>query len=67
MVQFSRFLPMLKMTQFSGPVQVHYEYSGLGGAEHGNARLDVPKVEVVTKMKRDVEFYRARMRDAGLR
>ncbi len=66
MVQFSRFLPMLKKAQFSGPVQVHYEYSGLGGAEHGNAKLDLPKAEVVARMKRDVDFYRARMRDAGL-
>jgi L-ribulose-5-phosphate 3-epimerase len=66
MVQFPRFLSMLKKAQFSGPVQVHYEYAGLGGAEHGNARLDTPKAEVVAKLKRDVDFYRVRLREAGL-
>ena len=66
MVQLPRFLSMLKKAQFSGPVQVHYEYSGLGGAEHGNAKLDLPKAEVVARLKRDVDFYRARLREAGL-
>lgn len=67
MVQFAKFLALLKAAGFSGPVQAHYEYTGLGGAEHGNAKLDMPKAEVVARMKRDLEFYRARLEEAGLR
>ena len=66
MVNFPKFLGILKTSQFTGPVQVHYEYSGLGGAEHGNAKLDVPKADVIAKMKRDTDYYRARLREAGL-
>ncbi len=66
MVQFPRFLAMVKAAQFSGPVQVHYEYPGLGGAEHGNATLDIPKAELIGKMKRDVDFLRPKLREAGL-
>jgi sugar phosphate isomerase/epimerase len=66
MVNFSKFITLLKSGQFSGPVQVHYEYSGLGGAEHGNVKLTIPRQEVIAKMKRDVVFYRSKLRDAGL-
>lgn len=66
MVRIDKFLAMLKAAQFIGPVQVHYEYSGLGGAEHGNTKLDIPKEQLITKMKRDVEFYRGKMKEAGL-
>ena len=66
MVQFPRFLAMLKAARFDGPVQVHYEYAGLGGAEHGAAKLDAPRAQVIAQMKRDADFYRARLREAGL-
>ncbi len=65
-VNFHRFFTMLKQQNFDGPVQVHYEYSGLGGAEHGNNRLTAPRNEVIAKMKRDAEYLRARMAEAGL-
>ncbi len=66
MVSFPKFLALLKERQFSGPVQIHYEYSGLGGAEHGNTKLEIPKREVVAKMKRDAGFYREKLKEAGL-
>lgn len=66
MVQFAKFFAMLKRQRFEGPVQVHYEYPGLGGAEHGNAKITVPKNEVLRILKRDHDFYRAAMREAGL-
>ncbi len=66
MVNFPKFLSMIKTAGFDGPVQVHYEYSGLGGAEHGTAKLTSSKEDVMSKMKRDVVFYRARLREAGL-
>ena len=66
MVNLPKFLGMLKASRFDGPVQVHFEYSGLGGAEHGNAKLDIPKTEVVAKMKRDCTFLRSKLHEAGL-
>lgn len=66
MVNFTRFLAMVKTSRFSGPVQVHYEYSGLGGAEHGNSKLTIPKAQAIAAIKRDAEFFRARLREAGL-
>lgn len=66
MVQFTKFFAMLKQQRFEGPIQVHYEYPGLGGAEHGNAKITVSKAEVVSILKRDHDFYRARMREAAL-
>ena len=66
MVRFPKFLAMLKQANFQGPIQVHYEYSGLGGAEHGNAKLDLAAADVLAKMKRDQQFLRARLKEAGL-
>ena len=66
MVRFSKFLPMLKQANFEGPIQVHYEYAGLGGAEHGNAKLDAPAAEVLAKIKRDQQFLRSRLKEAGV-
>jgi sugar phosphate isomerase/epimerase len=66
MVRFSKFFTMLKNARFEGPLQVHYEYPGLGGAEHGAAKVDLPKADVIAKIKHDHDFLRARMREAGL-
>jgi sugar phosphate isomerase/epimerase len=66
MVNFPRFFSMLKAAGFSGPVQVHFEYGGLGGADRGAAKLEIPKSELIAKMKRDVAFYRGKMSEAGL-
>jgi hypothetical protein len=45
---------------------VHYEYGGLGGAAQGAEKLEIPKAELLAKMKRDQQFLRAGMREAGL-
>lgn len=66
MVRFTKFYAMLKQAAFSGPIQVHYEYAGLGGAEHGAEKLTIPKSEVLAKMKRDQQFLRSGMKEAGL-
>jgi sugar phosphate isomerase/epimerase len=66
MVHFPKFLAMLKQANFQGPIQVHYEYAGLGGADHGAVKLDLPAAEVLAKMKRDQQFLRARLKEAGL-
>ena len=66
MVNFPKFFGMLKAAGFSGPVQLHFEYEGIGGADRGATKLEIPKPELIAKMKRDVAFYRAKLRDAGL-
>ena len=66
MVDFPRFFAMLKRSGFAGPVQVHFEYSGIGGADQGKSTLGIPKSELMTQYRRDVTFYRERMSEAGL-
>ena len=46
MVNFSGFFAIVKANgSFSGPVQLHFEYPGLGGAENGKKTLTIPKQE----------------------
>src|SRR6185295_15162329 len=35
MLHFKQFLPMLKAANFRGPLQLHFEYDELGGADSG--------------------------------
>ena len=58
MVDFPRFFRMLKQGDFDGPIQVHFEYSGLGGAAEGKRSLAISKSELLARFKRDVQFFR---------
>jgi sugar phosphate isomerase/epimerase len=66
MVDFTRFFRMLKGQSFDGPVQVHFEYSGIGGADSGAPRLAIPRAELLAAFRRDAEFLRGKMREAGI-
>ncbi len=66
MVNFPKFFGMLSKSDFDGPVQVHFEYEGLGGANNGDRKLAIPKPELLSKCRRDLTYYRERMREAGL-
>ena len=66
MVNFAGFFNILRAIKFSGPVQLHFEYPGLGGAENGNAKLSIPKDEVVAIMRRDLTAIRGLMAQAAL-
>lgn len=66
MVNFRKFFDMLRRSEFDGPVQVHFEYEGIGGANEGSRTLGIPKAELLRKFRKDLDFYRERMRDAGL-
>jgi sugar phosphate isomerase/epimerase len=66
MVNFPKFFAMLRRSEFDGPVQVHFEYEGIGGANEGSRTLGIPKAELLGKFRKDLDFYRERMRDAGL-
>jgi L-ribulose-5-phosphate 3-epimerase len=66
MVNFDRFFAMLKGAGFAGPVQVHYEYQGLGGADAGKTTLSISKADLLGFYIRDLRFYREKMRAAGI-
>jgi sugar phosphate isomerase/epimerase len=66
MVNFKQFLPMLKETGFSGPLQLHMEYPELGSAANGKTESSVPKDKLLAMMRRDITRLKALLRDAGL-
>jgi sugar phosphate isomerase/epimerase len=66
MVDFDRFFRMLGQFGFDGPVQLHFEYNGIGGAKDGASSLGTSRQEVLAAFRRDVAFYRAGLRRAGL-
>jgi sugar phosphate isomerase/epimerase len=65
MVNFKRFFAMLKAANFSGPVQMHFEYP-LGGADSGAKVLTVDKATVIAAMRKDLETLRGWLREAQL-
>jgi sugar phosphate isomerase/epimerase len=65
MVNFGRFFAQLKESNFSGPVQVHFEYP-LGGVDTGARKLTIDRSRVLAPMRRDLEMLRRWLREAGL-
>jgi sugar phosphate isomerase/epimerase len=61
MVNFSGFFAIVKANRFSGPVQLHFEYPGLGGAQNGDKQLTIPKQELMDAMRRDLNFVKGVM------
>ena len=51
MVNFAGFFAIVKQNRFSGPVQLHFEHPGLGGAENGDKTLRIPKQELISAMR----------------
>jgi sugar phosphate isomerase/epimerase len=66
MVNFPGFFAIVKKNDFSGPVQLHFEYPELGGAANGNKTLTVPKQEVIDAMHRDLTYVRGVMSEKQL-
>ena len=66
MVDFAGFFRILKDAGFTGPLQVHYEYEGLGGADHGDRKVTIPKEKLLAIMRKDVEVVRGAMKEAGI-
>lgn len=65
MVRFPQFFQLLAQSDFSGPLQVHFEYP-LGGADAGKRTITMPQEQVLSAMKRDLEKVRAYLGKAGL-
>lgn len=65
MVNFKRFLAMVREAGFAGPVQMHFEFP-LGGAESGGRSITIDKSQVIAAMRRDLNKLRGWLREAGL-
>jgi len=66
MVHFVRFFEMLKAFRFSGPMQLHFEYPELGGADTGKRTISIGRKAFTEIVGRDLRTVRACMRQAGL-
>jgi L-ribulose-5-phosphate 3-epimerase len=58
MVNLTKYLSMLKEGHFSGPIQMHFEYPEMGGADTGKTQLSVPKEQVLALMRNDLQLLR---------
>ena len=65
MVRFPEFFSMVAAANFSGPLQIHFEYP-LGGANNGARKLTIPPSEVFAAMKRDLGELRKYLAQASL-
>jgi sugar phosphate isomerase/epimerase len=76
MVDFAGMLSYFKSVGFTGPVELYQEYSvtvpgvpqpvNMLGTNFGTWKLEMPKSQYISLLKRDVQFYSKVMADAGL-
>lgn len=66
MVDFKRFLPMLKASGFHGPLQLHMEHPELGGANDGKRELTISKDQLVAAMRFDMDALKVLLRQADI-
>lgn len=66
MVNFPRLFEFLEAIRFSGPINLHYEHSNLLGTDVGTWTLDISRDQFMTILRKDLEFVRSGMRQAGL-
>lgn len=66
MVDFKRFLPMLKASGFHGPLQLHMEHPELGGANDGKRELTISKDQLIAVMRSDMESLKSLLRQAEI-
>ncbi len=66
MVNFVEYFQMLRGAHFSGPIQLHFEYREMGGADLGNRSIGISRAEFARLARRDLERARRLMLQAGL-
>ena len=64
-VDYKGYLQLLKKLSITGPISLHYEYD-LGGANRGASKLTMKKEKVLTAIRKDLEFLKARLRENDL-
>ena len=57
-VDFKSYFKLLEELKVDAPISIHFEYS-LGGADHGNFEITIPKEQVVEAMSTDLSYLRA--------
>jgi sugar phosphate isomerase/epimerase len=65
MVDFPKYLGLVKTYGLPGPVSLHFEYP-LGGADQGAKTLTIPREQVIAAMRQDLRTLRTWLADAGL-
>jgi sugar phosphate isomerase/epimerase len=65
MVDYKKYLSLLKEYQLNGPFSMHFEYP-LGGIENGAKQITVSKDEVMKAMKRDLVLFKGMLSEAGI-
>lgn len=66
MVDYRKYLKLIKDYSISGPLSIHYEYA-LGGAESGAKTITMKKEDVLEAMKKDVVTLKKMLNEAGIR
>lgn len=76
MVDWPSVFDVLKRREYAGPIGVYHEYMAqipgsdrlinMLGTSYGEWELEVPRDYFVSLLKRDVDFYKAALRTAGL-
>lgn len=65
MIDYKRYLALVKEYNIAGPFSIHYEYP-LGGAENGGKTITITREEILGKMKKDVATLRGWLDNVGL-
>ena len=65
LVNWPKYLDMLKQHSLSTPITMHYEYP-LGGAENGAKKLSISSQELLGAMKKDLVLFKQWWTDAKL-
>lgn len=66
MVDFAKFFSMLKAARFSGPFQLHYELSELGGANEGKTSMSISRDTFISVLRRDHTYIRNLLKQAQI-
>jgi sugar phosphate isomerase/epimerase len=65
MVDFKKYFGLIKQYGITGPITVMCDYA-LGGAENGTKTLTIPKKDVFTAMKKDLEVLKKLLKEQEL-
>jgi L-ribulose-5-phosphate 3-epimerase len=65
MIDYNKYLRLVKEYDLTGPFTMHYEYP-LGGVENGAKQITISKPEVLAAMKRDLGLFKKMLSEAGI-
>lgn len=65
MVDFGKYLGLIRQLNISCPISIHYEYP-LGGAEHGDVKLSMKRDDVISAMQKDLVTLKEHLKEATL-